>query len=143
MSAYTPVEHHNRYDDRRPFDDREREEVYSRKVRAGKRTYFFDVKATRSNDFYLVITESKKRADDGSYTKHKIFLYKEDFFKFLNGLADTIDYIKDELMPDYDFEADLDDEDDGGYTRPALPDDNDSPAPSLGSEPSTPPGEGY
>ena len=85
-------------------EDRDREEVYSTKVRAGKRTYFFDVKETKGNDYYLVITESKKRHEDGSFTKHKIFLYKEDFYKFLNGLADTIDYIKDELMPDYDFD---------------------------------------
>ena len=85
-------------------EDRDREEVYSTKVRAGKRTYFFDVKETKGNDYYLVITESKKRHEDGSFTKHKIFLYKEDFYKFLNGLADTIDYIKDELMPEYDFD---------------------------------------
>ena len=76
------------------FDNREREEVFSKKVRAGKRTYFFDVKATRSNDYYLTITESKKRLEDGVFIKHKIFLYKEDFEKFSGGLKDTIDYIK-------------------------------------------------
>ncbi len=76
------------------FDNREREEVYSKKVRAGKRTYFFDVKATRSNDYYVTITESKKRLEDGVFIKHKIFLYKEDFEKFAEGLKDTIDYIK-------------------------------------------------
>jgi hypothetical protein len=76
------------------FDNREREEVYSKKVRAGKRTYFFDVKATRSNDYYVTITESKKRLEDGVFVKHKIFLYKEDFEKFAEGLKDTIDYIK-------------------------------------------------
>ena len=76
------------------FDNREREEVFSKKVRAGKRTYFFDVKATRSNDYYVTITESKKRLEDGVFIKHKIFLYKEDFEKFAEGLMGTIDYIK-------------------------------------------------
>jgi hypothetical protein len=76
------------------FDNREREEVYSKKVRAGKRTYFFDVKATRSNDYYVTITESKKRLEDGVFIKHKIFLYKEDFEKFAEGLKDTVEYIK-------------------------------------------------
>jgi hypothetical protein len=76
------------------FDNREREEVFSKKVRAGKRTYFFDVKATRSNDYYVTITESKKRLEDGVFVKHKIFLYKEDFEKFVEGLQDTVEYIK-------------------------------------------------
>lgn len=76
------------------FENKEREEVYSKKVRAGKRTYFFDVKATRSNDYYVTVTESKKRLEDGVFIKHKIFLYKEDFEKFAEGLKDTIDYIK-------------------------------------------------
>ncbi|PTR01313.1 uncharacterized protein DUF3276 [Mucilaginibacter yixingensis] len=76
------------------FDNREREEVFSKKVRAGKRTYFFDVKATRSNDYYVTITESKKRLEDGVFVKHKIFLYKEDFEKFAEGLKDTVEYIK-------------------------------------------------
>ena len=76
------------------FDNREREEVYSKKVRAGKRTYFFDVKATRSNDYYITITESKKRLEDGVFIKHKIFLYKEDFEKFAEGLKETVEYIK-------------------------------------------------
>jgi len=76
------------------FDNRERDEVYSKKVRAGKRTYFFDVKATRSNDYYVTITESKKRLEDGVFVKHKIFLYKEDFEKFAEGLMETVEYIK-------------------------------------------------
>jgi hypothetical protein len=76
------------------FENKEREEVFSRKVRAGKRTYFFDVKATRSNDYYVTVTESKKRLEDGVFIKHKIFLYKEDFEKFAEGLKETIDYIK-------------------------------------------------
>jgi len=76
------------------FENKEREEVFSKKVRAGKRTYFFDVKATRSNDYYVTVTESKKRLEDGVFIKHKIFLYKEDFEKFAEGLKETIDYVK-------------------------------------------------
>jgi Protein of unknown function (DUF3276) len=75
----------------------EREEIHSKAVRAGKRTYFFDVKATKRNDYYLTITESKKRFNkDGRfyYEKHKIFLYKEDFEKFMDGLTDVIEFIK-------------------------------------------------
>jgi hypothetical protein len=83
---------------------RDREEVFSKRVRAGKRTYFFDVKSTRGNDYYLILTESKKGFDDGQYVKHKIFLYKEDFNKFLSGLQEAINYIKTELMPDYDYD---------------------------------------
>ena len=80
-------------------------EIYSQRVRAGKRTYFFDVKATRSNDYYLTITESKRRyKDDGYYyEKHKIFLYKEDFNKFVDALNVTVDHVKTELLPDVDF----------------------------------------
>lgn len=75
-----------------------REEIFSKAVRAGKRTYFFDVKATRANDYYLTITESKKRFNQGDekafYEKHKIFLYKEDFDKFTEGLSEAITHIK-------------------------------------------------
>lgn len=82
-----------------------RDEIFSEKVKAGKRTYFFDVKATRSNDYYLTITESKKRfKEDGfTYEKHKIFLYKEDFNKFLEALNNTVEHVKNELMPEIDF----------------------------------------
>ncbi|MEM6765213.1 MAG: DUF3276 family protein [Bacteroidota bacterium] len=81
-----------------------RDEVYSEKIRAGKRTYFFDVRATRSNDYYITITESKRRFNGRGYDKHKIFLYKEDFNKFLASLNQTIDHVKTELMPEYDYE---------------------------------------
>jgi hypothetical protein len=77
-----------------------REEVYTKVVRAGNRTYFFDVKATRKSDLYLTITESKKRFNkDGKFffEKHKIFLYKEDFEKFANGLEDTVNFITENL----------------------------------------------
>ncbi len=76
------------------YENKEREEVFSKKVRAGKRTYFFDVKSTRSNDYYITVTESKKRLEDGVFVKHKIFLYKEDFEKFAEGLSETVEYIK-------------------------------------------------
>lgn len=86
--------------------DSDKNEIFSKRVRAGKRTYFFDVKATRSNDYYLTITESKRKyKDDGfTYEKHKIFLYKEDFNKFLGALSETVDHVKTDLMPDFDFD---------------------------------------
>lgn len=77
----------------------ERDDIFSKAVRAGKRTYFFDVKATRKNDYYLTITESKKRfEEDGRFRfeKHKLFLYKEDFEKFADGLKEAIDFIQSE-----------------------------------------------
>ncbi|MEA1899093.1 MAG: DUF3276 family protein [Bacteroidota bacterium] len=79
-------------------DNYDRQDVFSKAVRAGRRTYFFDVKATRRNDYYLTITESKKRFNrDGKpfFEKHKIFLYKEDFEKFSDGLAEVIEFIKE------------------------------------------------
>ena len=74
------------------------DELYSRPVRAGKRTYFFDVKATRGKDLYMTITESKRQthaSGDVSYSKHKLFLYKEDFEKFADGLRDSLDKISE------------------------------------------------
>ncbi|TAJ10484.1 DUF3276 family protein [Marinilabiliaceae bacterium JC017] len=85
------------FDKKDDFEKKEREEIFSKAVRAGKRTYFFDVKATRKNDFYLTITESKKRFEqDGRFhfEKHKVFLYKEDFEKFADGLHEVINFIK-------------------------------------------------
>ncbi len=79
-------------------------EVFSKRVKAGKRTYFFDVKATKGNDYYITITESKKSFGDGSNIKHKIFLYKEDFNKFMEAFTETVNHVKTELMPEYDFE---------------------------------------
>lgn len=79
------------------MQERNGDDVYSKPVRAGKRTYFFDVKATKGNDFYLTITESKRRIEqDGRqvFDKHKIFLYKEDFEKFAEGLSEAVEYIK-------------------------------------------------
>jgi hypothetical protein len=86
------------------FDKRDNEEIYSKKVRAGKRTYFFDVKSTKANDYFITITESKKRFEDGTFVKHKIFLYKEDFNKFVEAFEETINYVKTELMPEYNFD---------------------------------------
>lgn len=81
----------------------QRGEIFSKAVRAGKRTYFFDVRATRSNDYYLTITESKKRFNEGSdrpfFEKHKIFLYKEDFDKFVDGLKEAINHIQTNQPP--------------------------------------------
>jgi hypothetical protein len=98
----------------------DKEEIYSKRIKAGKRTYFFDVKATKSNDYYLTITESKRRMKDDTfvYEKHKIFLYKEDFGKFLEALQGAVDHVKNDLMSDFDFsqfdqeeqETELDDE---------------------------------
>ena len=87
------------------YKDSDKNEIFSKRVRAGKRTYFFDVKATRSNDYYLTITESKRKyKDDGfTYEKHKVFLYKEDFNKFGDALVETINHVKNELMPEVDF----------------------------------------
>jgi hypothetical protein len=81
----------------------QREEVFSKSVRAGKRTYFFDVKSTKSQDYYLTITESKKRmGDDGNhfFEKHKIFLYREDFQKFVDGLNEAIHHVGTLNLPD-------------------------------------------
>jgi Protein of unknown function (DUF3276) len=87
-------------------DERKQESVYSARVKAGKRrTYFFDVRETRGNDFYLTITESRKRFDSDGYDRHKIFVYKEDFNKFVKGLTETVEYVKTDLMPDFDFDA--------------------------------------
>ncbi|WP_133475701.1 DUF3276 family protein [Sediminibacterium goheungense] len=87
-------------------NDKKMESVYSKRIRAGKRrTYFFDVRATRGNDYYLTITESRKRFDNNGYDRHKIFLYKEDFNKFIKALGEAVDYVKTDLMPDFDFDA--------------------------------------
>lgn len=90
---------------------RQRDEIFSKAVRAGKRTYFFDVKATRRNDYYLTITESKKRYDQNGryhFEKHKLFLYKEDFEKFAEGFTEVVDYIKanqPEILPEENEET--------------------------------------
>ena len=88
------------------FGDNRNESLFSKRIKAGKRrTYFFDVRSTRGNDYFITITESKKRFDDNGYDRHKMFLYKEDFNKFLNALTETINYVKTDLMPDFDFDA--------------------------------------
>jgi hypothetical protein len=87
-------------------NDKKMESVYSKRIRAGKRrTYFFDVRATRGNDYFLTITESRKRFNEDGYDRHKIFLYKEDFNKFIKALGEAVDYVKTELMPNFDFDA--------------------------------------
>lgn len=85
---------------------RNTESFYSKRIKAGKRrTYFFDVRETRSNDYFITITESKKRFNDDGYDRHKMFIYKEDFNKFLTALTDTINFVKTDLMPNFDFDA--------------------------------------
>ena len=116
------------------------ESVYSKKVRAGKRrTYFFDVRRTKGDDFYLTLTESTKRFNSDGYERHKIFLYKEDFNRFLGSLEEVIEYVKTELMPDYDYDEytrrheeyeaemgneDEDDDDDVKDAKPGTEDDD-------------------
>lgn len=86
-------------------NDKKFESVYSSKVRAGKRrTYFFDVRQTKGEDYYITITESTKRFDGNGYERHKIFLYKEDFNRFMSNLNETVNHVKTELMPDFDYE---------------------------------------
>ncbi len=84
--------------------ERDREEIFSRAVRAGKRTYFFDVKATVGEEYYLTITESKRRFNNEQgkffYEKHKLFLYREDFEKFINGMSDAMEFIKTGKAPE-------------------------------------------
>ncbi|MNU21881.1 hypothetical protein D3C71_101480 [compost metagenome] len=95
------------YENNKNYDDKRNTEVaFSKKIKAGKRrTYFFDVRETRGNDYFITITESKKRFNDDGYDRHKMFLYKEDFNKFLAALTETIDFVKTDLMPDFDFDA--------------------------------------
>lgn len=94
---------HSVNDDQKSDTGRYRDEVYSRRVPAGKRTYFFDVKTTRSGeDYFVTITESK-RVDENRYEKHKIFLYKEDFGKFVAALHEVVQHIVDERLPEYEF----------------------------------------
>ena len=97
-------------------EERDREELFSKRIRAGKRTYFFDVKSTRSQDYYITITESRRhQKEDGFvYEKHKMFLYKEDFDKFVEGLNEAVNHVKTELMPDVDFTQFNRDEDEFG-----------------------------
>ena len=123
------------------YDNNEKkmESVYSTRIRAGKRrTYFFDVRATRANDYFLTITESRKRFDDNGYDRHKIFLYKEDFNKFLKAFTEALDYVKTELMPDFDFDAFNHDNDGEGEYTPSVNNDNTSlPTVVTVAEPST------
>lgn len=99
---------------------RNSESIFSKRVKAGKRrTYFFDVKATRGNDYFITITESKKRFEDDGYDRHKMFIYKEDFNKFAEALVETVNYVKTELMPDFDFDAFNHAEEQDGYEMPA------------------------
>ena len=125
-------------------NERPIESVYSTRIRAGKRrTYFFDVRATRSNDYFLTITESRKRFDNNGYDRHKIFIYKEDFNKFIKAVTEAMDFVKTELMPDFDFDAFNHEEDPNApeqgvrYTVPQEVSDQSAPvAPATSPAPS-------
>jgi hypothetical protein len=124
-------------------NDKKMESVYSKRIKAGKRrTYFFDVRETRGNDFYLTITESRKRFDSDGYDRHKIFLYKEDFNKFIKGLTEAVDYVKTDLMPDFDFDAFNHDTpyegDENGQPYPAEKTEEPTTAEKVVSQPSEP-----
>ena len=114
-------------------NDKKMESIYSKRIRAGqRRTYFFDVRATRGNDYYLTITESRKRFNDNGYDRHKIFLYKEDFNKFIKALTEAVDYVKTDLMPDFDFDAfNHDDYVDGEMEGEELATNGESTTPSV------------
>jgi hypothetical protein len=124
-------------------NERPIESVYSTRIRAGKRrTYFFDVRATRSNDYFLTITESRKRFDNNGYDRHKIFIYKEDFNKFIKAVTEAMDFVKTELMPDFDFDAFNHEEDPNApeqgvrYTPPQEVSENSAPvAPATSPAP--------
>jgi hypothetical protein len=102
------------------FDNEKRNDsVYAKKVKAGKRrTYFFDVRQTRGNDYFITITESTRRFEDEGYNRHKIFLYKEDFNRFMESLNDVVDHVKNELMPDFDYDEYARRYDDEEYVAP-------------------------
>jgi hypothetical protein len=108
------------YDNNKSFDEkRNTESIFSKRIKAGKRrTYFFDVRETRGSDYFITITESKKRFNDDGYDRHKMFIYKEDFNKFVTALSETVDYVKTELMPGFDFDAfNHDDNEEGNYSE--------------------------
>ncbi len=124
-------------------DNRRFESVYSNKVKAGKRrTYFFDVRRTKGDDFYLTLTESTKRFNGEGYERHKIFLYKEDFHRFRDALSETIEHVKTELMPDYDYDEftrrHLEWEAQRAAEDAAAAAGEDAPAPAEPTEPAAP-----
>ena len=115
------------YDQSRNYEDKRNasEVAYSKKIKAGKRrTYFFDVRETRGSDYFITITESKKRMNDDGYDRHKMFLYKEDFNKFLSALTETVNFVKTDLMPDFDFDAFNHDEQEHQYYSAAPSEQN-------------------
>jgi hypothetical protein len=102
------------------FENSDRDKIFSKAIRAGKRTYFFDVKATKKNDFYVTITESKKRFEnDGRYfyEKHKVFLYKEDFEKFVEGLNEAVQHANDAKLLEYQEDIIMENRDTQNYTN--------------------------
>ncbi len=86
-------------------ENRRFESLYTSKVRAGRRrTYFFDVRQTKGEDFYVTITESTQKFNGEGYERHKVFIYKEDFNRFMQGLNEAVNHVKTELLPDYDYD---------------------------------------
>ncbi len=130
-------------------NERRNESVHSIRIKAGKkRTYFLDVKSTKGDDYFLTITESVKRFNDDGYDRHKIFLYKEDFNKFLKGMQDVVEHVKTQLMPDFDFEQfshDYNEDEFGGNNNSGYNPQGNSNAmyntPAMDAEPSTPAAE--
>lgn len=120
-------------------NEKKSESVFGKRIRAGKRrTYFFDVRTTKGNDYYLTITESRKRFDSDGFDRHKLYVYKEDFNKFIKGLNEVVDHVKTELMPDFDFDSfSHEDDEEGGYegNRPAT---NEAYKPSVADQTSEP-----
>lgn len=110
------------------MDNQRQDSVYSLKMKAGKRrTYFFDVRKTKGEDYYLTLTESTKKMNGEGYERHKIFLYKEDFNRFLDYFQDAVNHVKTELLPDYDFDEfnrydEYDQGEDYGKDNPENPD---------------------
>jgi hypothetical protein len=100
-------------------ENKDKNSIFSKRVKAGKRTYFFDVRSTKGNDYFLTITESTRKFEDGNYVKSKIFLYKEDFNKFVEALNETVKHVKSELLPEYDFDE---------FTRRETSDDSEASA---------------
>ena len=113
------------------------ESVYSSKMRAGKRrTYFFDVRKTKGEDYYVTLTESTRRSSGEGYDRHKIFLYKEDFNRFVEHLSDAVNHVKTDLMPDYnydEFSDRYDNPEDGAKTFQPKKDESDTPKPEAPS----------
>ncbi len=105
--------------------------IYSKKLKAGKRrTYFFDIRRTKSNDYFISVTESTKKFNGDGYERHKIFIYKEDFNRFLENMEEVIQQIKTKYLPDYDYDAFAKREEEWQNSKSANPSDQDDHGPN-------------